>query len=75
MKEDFAPALKLDLKLESSQAKAVKMRLAVIVILTTFELLPKSTLKTLKTKIQNIVSLSKLVKLLEVFNPQKCTDF
>ena len=68
MKEDFAPALKLDLKLELSQAKAVIMSLAVVAILTTLELLPKSTLKTLKTKIQNIVSL-------EVFNPQKFTDF
>ena len=74
MKEDFAPALKLDLKLELSPAKAVIMSLAVVAILTTLELLPKSTLKTLKTEIQNIVSLSKLVKLLEVFNPQKFTD-
>ena len=64
MKEDFAPALKLDLKLELSQAKAVIMSLAVVAILTTLELLPKSTLKT---KIQNIVSL-------EVFNPQKFTN-
>ena len=40
-REDFAPALKLDLKLDSSQAKAVKMRLAVVVIVTTLELLPK----------------------------------
>ena len=68
MKEDFAPALKLDLKLELSQAKAVIMSLAVVAILTTLELLPKSTLKRLKAKIQNIVSL-------EVFNPQKFTDF
>ena len=68
MKEDFALALKLDLKLELSRAKAVIMSLAVVAILTTLELLPKSTLKTLKTTIQNIVSL-------EVFNPQKFTDF